>query len=149
MKVIEASRKNIHSVCELFDLYRRFYGQKSNLPAANKFIEKRMRQRESIVLLAVSQEGLSIGFAQLYPSFSSVAMTPILYLNDLYVSENNRNAGVGRGLIEAACEKAVELGASGIELSTQINNFSAKSLYEKTGFSPVEDFNYYVRKIST
>ena len=148
MKVIEATLENVDAVAKLFNLYRQFYQQEDDLLGAKEFIKQRIALNESIVLLAVSPEGVAVGFTQLYPSFSSIAMKPMLHLNDLFVISAKRQSGIGKALIDAACDKAVELGANSLALSTQVNNVSAKSLYESNGFSKVTAFDHYSRQIT-
>ena len=52
----------------LFDGYRQFYDQVSDLVAARNFLQARFEHGQSVVLLAESQ-GQAVGFTQLYPSF--------------------------------------------------------------------------------
>src|SRR5262249_403469 len=95
----------------LFDAYRQFYGQEPDLPAARRFLETRLRSRDSVVFLAFLDDATrsGVGFVQLYPSFSSVAMKSIWILNDLFVAPQRRRAGVARSLLEAASELARSL----------------------------------------
>ncbi len=143
MEVYQATFTDLEEVAKLFDLYRMFYQQPSNLKAAEKFIHERFEQHESIIFVAV-EDGKYFGFTQLYPSFSSVSMKRLWILNDLYVIEEARNKGVGKKLLEAAKQMAKETGAKGLNLQTAFNNFSAQSLYEKDGWMKDEQFFTYV-----
>ena len=57
------------------------------------------------------------------------------WLEDLYVEEPARGRGLGRALVEAACERARTRGARRIELDTNESNQAAIALYESCGFS--------------
>jgi len=57
------------------------------------------------------------------------------WLEDLYVEEAVRGAGLGRALVQAACGRARERGALRIELDTNEHNLAAIALYESCGFS--------------
>ncbi|GHX17178.1 histone acetyltransferase HPA2 and related acetyltransferase [Vibrio cholerae] len=74
MKVIEASVSNLDDIAILFDAYRQFYEQESDIQGARNFIEMHMKNGDSVIFLALSEGNEPLGFAQLYPSFSSVAM---------------------------------------------------------------------------
>ncbi|WP_262361218.1 GNAT family N-acetyltransferase, partial [Vibrio cholerae] len=100
MKVIEASVLNLDDIAILFDAYRQFYEQESDIQGARNFIKMHMKNGDSVIFLAFSEDNEPLGFAQLYPSFSSVAMKRMWYLNDLYVSENARKKGFGRALLQ-------------------------------------------------
>ncbi|MDF9401876.1 GNAT family N-acetyltransferase, partial [Vibrio sp. 1180_3] len=41
MKIVEADKIHLETVAQLFDLYRQFYGQESDLAQASRFIEER------------------------------------------------------------------------------------------------------------
>ena len=147
MKIIQASIKNLDYVTELFNLYRQFYGQESDVVSAKEFIENRLKSKDSFILFALSSDNLPIGFTQLYPAFSSVAMKPMLYLNDLFVLSSERKSGVGKGLLDAAYSFALENGFGNLQLATAVDNFAAKSLYESSGYNKITAFDHYTRKV--
>jgi ribosomal protein S18 acetylase RimI-like enzyme len=86
-----------------------------------------------------------IGFAQLYPTFSSVSMKRLYILNDLYVKNEYRKNGIGKLLLEKVKSYAIMTNAKGIELSTAIDNEDAKKLYERNGYKKNNEyFQYYM-----
>ena len=129
----------------LFDAYRQFYGQRSDLAEARAFLDERLRRGESVVFLAVADgpEGRAVGFMQLYPSFTSVSLGRLWILNDLYVDPGVRRGGVGRRLLERARDWAVETQAKGLVLSTGVTNKTAQSLYESCGWTRDDEFHRY------
>ncbi len=109
MKVLQADISNLNELAPLFNKYRVFYGQESNLNAALAFLEERFTKNESIVFMSYENE-FATGFLQLYYSFSSVSLKPTLILNDLYVSEKYRKQNIGATLLrhaQAYCKKMV------------------------------------------
>jgi GNAT superfamily N-acetyltransferase len=97
VQTIRAELEHLDLVAPLFDAYRQFYGQEPDPAGARQFLEARLTARDSVVLLAT--QGAPVGFAQLYPSFSSVGMSPIWNLNDLFVAPEARRTGVARALL--------------------------------------------------
>lgn len=140
MNIHQATINDLDSLTELFDLYRQFYKQASDLKGAREFIEERFIKKESVIFIAYDGEE-PIGFTQLFPSFSSVSMQKSWVLNDLYVKETARRKGVAEQLIKKAIGLAEETGAKGILLETGNENVNAQKLYEKIGF--IKDSNYY------
>ena len=61
------------------------------------------------------------------------------HLEDLYVHEEARGAGLGRELTEAAVARARERGCVRIELDVNEDNPAALALYESVGFSNRSD----------
>jgi ribosomal protein S18 acetylase RimI-like enzyme len=146
---IRAGLEHLDVLTGLFDAYRRFYGQDSDLAAARRFLQARLSGEESVVLLAVQDVAprTGVGFVQLYPSFSSVSMKPIWILNDLYVAPEARRKGVGRSLLTAALAMARSTGAARIRLSTAKDNEAAKALYVASGYRMIA-FDQYERAVT-
>ena len=116
-----------------------------DLPGASAFIAARLERDESVVLLAraiprASEPSRAIGFAQLYPSFSSVSMGPIIVLNDLFVLPSWRRSSVARSLVEETARHGERVGAIRIHLSTQITNAPARRLYQSLDFVADQEF---------
>ncbi len=133
MTIVQATINDLDALTELFDLYRLFYQQPSDLEGAKAFLHDRLNNEESIVFIAFDDTE-AIGFVQLYPSFSSVSMKQTWVLNDLYVIEDGRGKGFGEALIRRAITFAEEAGAKGVLLETGKDNITAQRLYEKIGF---------------
>jgi GNAT superfamily N-acetyltransferase len=146
MEVVIANFKHLEEVSKLFDQYRVFYQQPSDIESAKAFLQERFHKNDSTVLIARDHD-LIVGFTQLYPSFSSVSMKPIWILNDLFVEEAYRKKGVAKLLISAAENFARETGAVRIILATQITNIAAQSLYESLGYIKDQDFYHYAVKL--
>ncbi len=141
--VRQATISDLELVAPLFDAYRQFYRQPADLALARKFLLERFQHRESIIFVAISDDGAVLGFVQLYPSFSSGAAAHILILNDLFVVPEARRTGVGTMLIRAAADYGKAVGALRLTLSTELTNKSAQALYEAEGWKLQTDFYVY------
>jgi GNAT superfamily N-acetyltransferase len=144
VRSVRAELDDLDALVPLFDAYRRFYGQASDLPGARAFLADRFKRGESVIFLAVV-DGAIVGFTQLYPSFSSVSIRRLWVLNDLFVTPDARKSGAGRALLERAERWAAETGAKGLTLSTQITNLGAQRLYEACGWTKDDEFLHYHR----
>ncbi len=140
--VRQAVLADLDTLAPLFDAYRQFYGRASDVSAAREFLSARFNHGESFLFIA--QEGQSsIGFAQLYPSFSSVSLARTYILNDLFVHENARRKGVASKLLSTAVEFAGSLGAIRVSLATAITNETAQALYRSAGWMLDDQFRVY------
>jgi ribosomal protein S18 acetylase RimI-like enzyme len=142
MMIQKATLHDLDALTELFDLYRLFYQQKSDLEGARGFMKERLTNDESMVFIAYDNQN-PVGFVQLYPSFSSVSMKRSWLLNDLYVKEEVRGQGVGGILLKKAIHFAESTGAKGVLLETAEDNKKAQRLYEKAGFKKESSYFYY------
>nr|WP_299388859.1 GNAT family N-acetyltransferase [Allomuricauda sp.] len=131
----------IDLVAPLFNAYRIFYGQPSDLEGAKEFLMDRLTNQESIIFLAV-EEGIPLGFTQLYTTFSSVSMQPFYILNDLFVVPKARKKGVGEQLLNQAKILCQANDYKGVALETAVDN-PAQKLYERLGWQKDQGFFHY------
>lgn len=136
-----AENSCVEKIAPLFDAYRIFYGQPSDLPGSRDFLAERISHNESTIFYAQDESGEVLGFVQLYPLFSSVSARRTWLLNDLYTIDAARGRGIGSALLETAKKFAARTGAKGILLETGKDNISAQRLYEAQGY--VQDTGYY------
>ncbi len=140
--VRRADSGDVQALAPLFDTYRGFYGQPSDLALANGFLAQRLGRGDSVVLVAGEEQAL-LGFTQLYPSFSSVQARRTWILNDLFVEASARRRGIGRLLLRAAADFARSDGALRLELETDHDNAAAQALYESLGWARYDHSQRY------
>lgn len=143
MKVIQATKEHIQEVALMFDMFRQFYGKKSDKFTAEKFITDRLTNNDSLIFVALDEVQKTVVFSQVYFSFSSISANRILILNDLFVKEEARGKGIGRMLISHVFEYAKSIKSTKVTLSTKEDNFNAQILYNKMGFIRDEIFYHY------
>jgi GNAT superfamily N-acetyltransferase len=137
----QATIQDLDRLAPLFDSYRQFYSQKSDLKGAREFLLERFRHSESTILIA-SRDSEALGFTQLYPSFSSIAMEPLYVLSDLFVATRARKLGIARSLLKSAADFAHSVGSRQLMLQTATTNVAAQALYESAGWQ--RDVAFYV-----
>ncbi len=142
--VKQATIDNLEEIAYLFNEYRIFYKQESDLEGARCFLFDRFEHRESIIYIANEGESnKTIGFTQLYPSFSSVSMMRSWILNDLFVVNEYRSRGVAQLLLDSARLYTEQTKAKGLGLSTAIDNIKAQRIYERNGYKRDNEFYHY------
>jgi GNAT superfamily N-acetyltransferase len=138
-----AAAGDLDAAAGLFDLYRQFQKQAPDPDGARAFIGERLERGDSVIFLAEDETG-ALGFAQLFPSFSSVGMTRTFTLNDLYVTAEARGRGVATALLDAAAAFAEAEGASRLMLLVATDNAAAEALYVREGWQRVDSFFIYL-----
>ncbi|OSZ71143.1 GNAT family N-acetyltransferase [Hydrogenophaga sp. IBVHS1] len=136
-----ATIADLDSIAPLFDAYRQFYEQAPDLAMARAFIGERLKNSESVVLLAFNGARHIVGFCQLYPTFCSVEAKPTYTLYDLFVVPAARRSGAGTVLLRAAEKLAAETGKARLDLTTAKTNKPAQAAYESLGW--VRDNIFY------
>lgn len=143
MKISKATINDIDQLVHLFDEYRIFYKKESDLNNIKAFLSERINNNDSVIFVARSNDGVLMGFVQLYPLFSSVQMKRLWLLNDLYVTLKFRRLKVALMLIDSAKQMASETNSAGLLLETAKSNVAGNNLYLKTDFTLDTDHNYY------
>ena len=141
--VQRATITDLDLLAPLFDAFRQFYRKAPDPVLARRFLLERLRNNESVILLASDSTGSVMGFTQLYPSFSSASAARIFILNDLFVVPEARRCGLGRQLLSAAKGFGQREGAVRLTLSTEVTNEAAQALYESEGWVRQKDFYTY------
>jgi GNAT superfamily N-acetyltransferase len=95
------------------------------------------------VLLALDDDGSPVGFALWYRSFSTWEGVPGLYLEDLYVAEDQRGSGLGRALLSALARIVVHRGWSRLEWAVLRWNSGSIAFYDALGGKPLDDWLTY------
>lgn len=142
MKIREAIPDDLKEISLLFDAYRVFYKQPSNILGAKDFISDRLSLKDSKIYVAEEKNKL-FGFVQLYPRFSSTQLKRTWLLNDLFVSPEARGQQLGIRLIERAKVLAVTTNSVGLMLETEKTNTIGNNLYPKVDFLLDELHNFY------
>jgi GNAT superfamily N-acetyltransferase len=144
LQVRQAVLADLDALTVLFDGYRQFQGKASDPAACRAFLRDRFDHAESVVFLAMLGVD-ALGFAQLYPSFSSTALARVYILNDLFVAEAGRRAGVASALLAAVEGYAWSLGACRVSLNVAQINSLAQQLYAARGWQRDGEFFMYHR----
>lgn len=143
MTITRARLRDLNTLTLLFDSYRVFYKQESDIVAAKRFLTQRLVHSDSIIYTAYSNEK-AVGFTQLYLLWSSVSIKPMYILNDLYVDANYRNQGIGEALINRAKQLCITENNKGLAIQTAFDN-PAQHLYERLGFKKDTDLQFFWR----
>jgi GNAT superfamily N-acetyltransferase len=143
VQIQQAVIDDLDDLANLFDLYRQFYGQAPDIDRAKNFLRDRFYHSESIIFIARDDSQKSLGFTQLFPSFTSTGCARIYILNDLFVIPGQRAQRVGTGLLDAAAAFGRKMGAVRLTLSTAVDNAVAQRVYEGAGWTESNAFKTY------
>lgn len=134
-------------VADMFNNYRIFYKQASNIELAKEYLKERLENNEAQIFIAyINESSQLLGFTLLYARFSSVSAIKNWHIGDLYVEPNQRKQGIGQKLLQTAINFAIEHNAKFVSLNTAKDNFTAQKVYEDFGFDKrdyLPEYLYY------
>lgn len=146
LKIRQATIHDLPNLVPIFDSYRSYFKQPKNPAEVERFLFEKFDHLESVIFIAEKNSEV-IGFAQLYPVFSSLSLKRAWLLNDFFISEEYRYCGIGKELFRKVKEFASLTKAKGIELSVEHSNTKAWEFWEKQGFIKDDEFRYYSNKL--
>lgn len=141
-QIVIATLEHLEDYAKLFNEYRIFYEQESDVERGQKFLKERILNGESVTFL-IKKDDKCVGFAQLYPLYHYKSLKRQWLLSDLFVVPAYRSLGLAVDLIERCKDYCAETDACGLLLETQKTNKIGNQLYPKCGFELDEEHNYY------
>jgi GNAT superfamily N-acetyltransferase len=130
--------EQLASVAEVFDQYRRHYGQPVVAGQTLAWLSDHTSHRRLSVFVAHARADLA-GLATTVVVPASLRLGCSWQLRDLYVVPDARRRGVARALVGAVRQAATAAGAIRLSVQTEPSNIAALQLYRTSGFVPVED----------
>ena len=134
-----AAAADLESLIPIFQEYLQFYGLGRSVSDIEHFLKERLERQDTIVLIAWAG-AVPVGFTHLFPSWSSLGLTSIAILNDLFIAPASRGKHVATALMKAAEREATARGMSKLELMTAVGNDRAQSLYRSQQWNEVPGY---------
>ncbi len=88
-------------------------------------------------------DGMPQGFALFFHNFSTFEGKPGVYLEDLFVRPEARGSGMGKALLSALAQIAVERDCARLEWSVLDWNDPAIQFYKKLGAKPMDEWTVF------
>lgn len=128
---------------ELWEGYCRFYEREPN-EAVARHTWARIMDAASPVHAIVAEDSAAgvIGLCNYIIHENTSTLTPVCYLQDLFVDPTRRAAGVGKQMIDWLVAEMKNQGWARIYWNTKENNYRARGLYDK--YTPRDAFVRYV-----
>jgi GNAT superfamily N-acetyltransferase len=146
LTIRQATIQDLSKLVPIFDDYREYFGQQKDPAAVDQFLFEKFEHLESVIFIAQLEDEV-VGFAQLYPVYSSLTLQRVWLLNDFFIAEEFRGNGIGTKLFAKVKEFTLLTKSKGIELSVEHSNKKAWVFWEKQGFKMDKEFRYYFYKL--
>ena len=141
-----ATQEDYDALCTLFaEVERVHYEALSEFfrsvegPARSREFFAKMLANEDAALFVAENEGALIGVISCFidntPQASFIVPRRFVHIDDMVVDASFRHRGVGQALLERVHQWTQEKGLAEVELAVWEFNTTARSLYEKLGYS--------------
>ena len=127
---------------DLWDDYNRFYHREPSDEISRHLWKRLFDPAVPVHGLVAESDGQVVGIAHYLIHDSTSKLTPVCYLQDLYVDPTLRGGGIGRRLIDHLVAEMKSHGWSRLYWHTRENNYRARGLYDS--YAPHSGFLRYV-----
>ena len=134
----EPTAEQLAGVAEVFDQYRRHYGQPVVAGQTPAWLSDHISHRRLAVFIAHIGTDLA-GLATTVALPASLRLECSWQLRDLYVVPGARRRGVARTLVGTVRQAATAAGAIRLSVQTEPSNIAALQLYRTGGFVPIDN----------
>jgi ribosomal protein S18 acetylase RimI-like enzyme len=140
MNIREGEERDIDQIAKLAFEFEEYLDDLESTPEEEKVSKDIVRNvlldgfsDPKHIFFVAEQNGKLVGFSDfwVYPEFIHGGMS--VYLNNLYVTKENRRVGIGSNLLSATIKKSKELGAVALHISVLPENVIAQNFYKKNG----------------
>jgi GNAT superfamily N-acetyltransferase len=142
IQVVLAKQSSAPSLVPLFEQYRANALKPPAPKLVDTYLTAQLRDRNHATIFTAMEGGKPVGFIQLIKDIGATSLRPMIYIRDLFVTEDSRKQGVAKQLLEQAKQEANK-NKAGLSLKTHVSNTAAQALYTSQGFIPVNDYIYY------
>src|SRR5258708_8805342 len=136
LEVRPIAGQELDEVLPLIAAYQRFYKAEPDVERKRRFFSRFLQPSEDGLLLGAWLDGALAGFATLYWFFSSTKVAESVLMNDPFVREDLRGAGVGKALIDRALDGTRRRGAAHLEGVTAPHHPAAQRPYHSIAPAP-------------
>jgi GNAT superfamily N-acetyltransferase len=128
-------RGDLQAWQRLWDGYNQFYGRTGATALAPEITRatwsRFFDEYEPVHALVAERSSAVVGFVHYIYHRSTIHLTPVCYLEDLFTLESVRGQGVASALIEAVYVRARGAGVDSVYWQTHESNAVAMRLYDK------------------
>ncbi len=134
-------RKDAETLAEMMGKLAAFHGDKP-VVTAKDFVDGCLGPNAMSIAMVAFMQSKPVGFAIAFDWMNFVRGIRVRTLDLLFVDENCRSMGVGKSLLAAMAEDALENGVQRLDTSAAKGNRKAKAFYERLGFSQRDKSSY-------
>jgi GNAT superfamily N-acetyltransferase len=100
-------------------------------------------ERPAAEVILAEVDGMAVGFALFFPTFSTFRGQPGLYLEDLFVRLEYRGQGIGKALLANVAKAAVARGCGRLEWAVLDWNEPSIAFYRSQGAVPMDEWTVF------
>ena len=144
LNIRPAQREDIPLILQLIRDLAEYEKLSHEMVATADMLEKWLFGERAVAEVLIAEwEGTPRGFALFFHNFSTFLGKPGFFLEDLYVQQEFRGKGIGKGLLLKLAQLAVERGYGRVEWSVLDWNEPSIGFYKALGAKPMDEWTVF------
>lgn len=140
-RISKAERKDVPVVLDFIKKLAEYEKLTHEVVASEENLERFLFGKEKAAEVVIGYyKDMPVGFALYFFSFSTFLAKPGIYLEDLYVLEEQRGKGFGKALLSYLASVAVEKGCGRLEWAVLDWNEPSIKFYKSLGANMLDDW---------
>lgn len=138
-----ATEDDVPVILDLIKQLAEYEKAADEVVATEGLLRKSLFEQRAAEVLFVEADGRPVGFAVFFQSFSTWLGRAGIFLEDLFVLEDARGKGYGKGLLKRLAQIAVERGCGRLEWNCLDWNQPSIDFYLSLGATPMDAWTTY------
>jgi GNAT superfamily N-acetyltransferase len=141
LKISRAKKSDIPTIQDFIRRLAKYEKLSNEMNATQSLLRRHLFSPKPAAEVIIARRGKTpVGFALFFTTFSTFAGRPGIWLEDLFVLPDNRRQGVGRALLRAIAQIALQRNCGRLEWSVLDWNYPAIRLYRKLGAKAMDEW---------
>lgn len=138
-----AEKKDVALILEFIKDLANYEKMLDEIVATEELLMEWIFEKKKAEVIFALEDGEEVGFALFFHNFSTFLGRAGIYLEDLYVKQEYRGKGYGKGLLKKLAQIAVERGCGRLEWWCLDWNKPSIDFYLSLGAQPMDDWTTY------
>lgn len=143
MKFRFAQPDDVEIILSFIKALAKYEHLENEVVATPELLKEWIFDKKKAEVLFVLEDKKEVGFALFFNNFSTFLGRAGIYLEDLFVLEEFRGRGYGKGLLEKLAQITVDRGCGRLEWSCLDWNKPSIDFYLSLGAQPMDDWTTY------
>ena len=138
-----ATKEDADKILYFINQLAKYENMENDVIATEELLEEWIFDKKKAEVIFAVDNGKEVGFALFFHNFSTFLGRAGIYLEDLFVLEEYRGKGYGKGLLKELARITVERGCGRLEWSCLDWNKPSIDFYKSLGAVPMDEWTVY------
>ena len=143
MEIRSAKKEDAGKILYFIKQLAKYEKMENEVVATEELLKEWIFDKQKAEVIFALEDGKEVGFALFFHNFSTFLGKAGIYLEDLFVLEEYRGKGYGKGLLKELAKITVERGCGRLDWSCLDWNEPSIRFYQSLGAIPLDEWTVY------